>query len=370
MHAVRGYVDWLSSGAEAGHRAAVELLALQNAEWESRFADVRPEARFSRSRRTGRSHRSRVAGQGSEEARDLTELIVRHVNTVAVPPGCELRRTVLRSNAWRERANALRVTGDLPGALAAAQNAIAVLDSEPAADLELAMARRVHAFVRHQMNETGAPLEIIRGGIEIFRRHGDLAGELRSRNFVGVIQFDHGAYTEARGTFEDALRVAEEIGDHTMQASLHNNIGHCAQLLGDRLNAADHLIAAIRLFDMGGMIAERPHAAWGLAQLAADSGTLDRALMELTSVAADLLGGGMPLEAARVWLDVAELLVLAERHGEAQRLAVELVQRFTAAAAPREALHAFALLREAASAGKLTAKELDGARQRVFAVEG
>jgi tetratricopeptide (TPR) repeat protein len=228
-----------------------------------------------------------------------------------------------------------------------------ILHGRPALALEYEMARRVEAFIRHQLGEPDAPLQIIREGIPVFRAHNDVAGELRSRIFEGFIEFDREQYPAALDVFESALKLAEQIEDHSTLASLHNNVGHCAERLGDPRKAIDHFVMALRLFEVYGMVSERPRAVWGLAEVAANAGRVDHALAELEHVASDLFTGGMPLESARVWLDVADLLVRSERYEEAAILASDLVERFTESLAPREALRAVGYLRDAAASGPL-----------------
>ncbi len=229
----------------------------------------------------------------------------------------------------------------------------------------MARARRVAALVRHQLGEEEEPLRIIRAGIHVFRAHNDVAGELRSRIFEATIEFDAGRHGAAMAIFEESLRLAEAIEDHTTLASLHNNIGHCAEILGDARKAIDHLVVALKLFEIYGMAAERPRALWGLAQVSAKAGRVDEAIAQLETVAKELFERGMPLESARVWLDVVDQLLRAERFDEARMLAEDLAGRFAEAGAPREALRAWQQVRDAAAAGTLDTVALGKARESV-----
>lgn len=348
VDAVRSYVDWLSTGRPQGARYADELLALSGAAREQHFRTVPLEMIAHTLEGLSRRAADGLLRAPAETA-ELTEFVVDHLPDAVVPTGLGLVLTLLQSTAWRERANALRAIGDLPHALAAANRAVSLLLDEPALDLELEMARRVAAFVRHQMGESGEPLAIIRAGRSVFQAHNDVAGELRSRTFEGFIQFDHGLMAEAMTLFEEALDLAEAIEDHTTLASLHNNIGHCAERLGQPAKAVDHLVVALKLFEIYGMASERPRAIWGLAEVAAGAGRTDHAIGQLRVVAEELFDRGMPLESARVWLDVADLLVRAQRYREAEMLAADLAATFRQAGAPREAGKAMEQLRAAVS---------------------
>jgi tetratricopeptide (TPR) repeat protein len=285
---VNRYIEWLSNGREAGNRNAARLSALPPSERERGLQDVPSDELFHTLDALVRYCSTTLLADASQ-AESLTALVTSHLHSVRVPAAATLALAILRGVAWTERANALRAIGDLPDAIAACNKALAVFSSEPVLDLEYEMARRLSAFIRHQMGESGEPLEMIRRGIPVFRAHGDVAGELRSRNFEGLIVFDHGLYAEAMAIFESALVLAEPIEDHTTLASLHNNIGHCAQLLGDSRKAMDHLIIALKLFDAYGLVAERPRALWGLAKISAGAGRTDEALAQLRGVAEELM---------------------------------------------------------------------------------
>lgn len=351
---IRSYVDWLSAGRREGQRHALDLIALPATRREARFAEI-PTAAVLHTLDAVVRHAADELLSAPDRAADLTGFVIEHLSLATAPRGAELTLQLLLGTAWKERANALRVSGRLQEAHAAAKQAMDIFAGDPAVALEYEMARRVEAFIRHQLGESDEPLRIIRDGVAVFRAHNDVAGELRSRIFEGFIEFDRERYAAAMEIFSDALTLAEQIEDHSTLASLHNNIGHSAERLGDPRKAIEHLVMALELFEVYGMPSERPRAVWGIAEIAANAGRVDQALSELERVAGELFDRGMPLESARVWLDVADLLVRTERFGEAKSLADDLAQRFTEAGAPREALRALGQLREAASHGSLDA---------------
>lgn len=293
----------------------------------------------------------------------LSQFVLRHVDRLEPPPeDLAVYTSFLRGDAWRVHASALRHAGDLRGALRAYETAAEIFRTEPTAAPEVVAAERAAAFTRHQLGERGEPQRIIRASFEVFQAHHYTADLIRSHIFDGAIDFDEGRYDGARAAFTTALQLAESLDDAATVAALHNNLGHCAQLLGDRDAAARHLTRALHLYEQHGMIAARPRALWGIAQLAADQGFADAAVANMENIAADLLETGLPLDAAVARLDALEILVLAGRSERGAAVASELVETLTAAGMQREALRALALVREQAAAGALSAEVMDDAR--------
>ncbi|HUP60245.1 MAG TPA: tetratricopeptide repeat protein [Thermoanaerobaculia bacterium] len=334
------------------------------AEWEQWLAD-HPAAVSVSTFQALVDEASRQEDREPQLALALTELVLRHVDELIVPREWAMALLFLRGHAWRVHASALRHAGDLQGALRAYETSAAVFRSEAVALPEAVAAERAAAYTRHQLGEAGEPQRIIRASFEVFAAHNHIADLVRSLIFDGAIEFDNGRYDTARTAFEEAMRLAESLDDVVTVAALHTNLGHCAQLIGDRDAAARHLTRALHLYELHGMVAARPRALWGMAELAADEGFAGAAVAEMEKIRGQLLESGMPLEAAVAQLDMVEILVMAGKTERVARLAADLVATFTAAGMKREALHALAFVHESARAGRLTTEVISEARNIV-----
>ncbi len=341
------FVAWLSTGREAAAEHVAQIGALPPSEWDTWVAD-HPEAL------SAHMLHGLLELAYAEEDRDaprafaLTRLVLRHLDDAVAPETAGLALVLLRGHAWRVHASAARLMGDHRGALHAYETAAGIFRTAPVATAEQAAAERAAAFTRHELGENGGAQQIIRASLHVFAAHNDIANLVRSLIFDAAIEFDAGRYEEAASIFEKALPYAESLEDHATVAALTNNLGHCAQLLGRQDVAARYLAQALKLYEQRGMLAARPRALWGLAQLAAEKGAFDVAVAEMKAISNELLAGGMPLEAACASLDMIELHVICSRQGELVPLLRELVVTFTNAGLQREALTTLSYLRDMA----------------------
>ncbi|NJN73644.1 MAG: tetratricopeptide repeat protein [Limnothrix sp. RL_2_0] len=78
-----------------------------------------------------------------------------------------------------------------------------------------------------------------------FRDAGDLLGEARALNFIGLLQDGFGERQEAFRLYGEALALAEQVGDLEMQASVLGNIGSTHNALGDKLKAVEFYVQSV-----------------------------------------------------------------------------------------------------------------------------
>jgi tetratricopeptide (TPR) repeat protein len=299
-----------------------------------------------------------------------TSLVLMHVSRVAVPPGAEPLIDLLRAQAWKERANALHTTGDLPGALIATQRGIGALGANPAYGLERADIEMLEAHIHHNQGDGETALARIRGCAAQFRAAGDVRRSLRARTKEGGLLYEMRRYVEAENAFRDAYADAKRANDRETMVRLENNFGHCAVQRGDYVAANAHFATALTGFDSLGMEAERQRALWGLASVLAKSGQVSEAIGQLNTVQAEFLGRGMFIDAALVALAIVELLVTVDRLALFPGVCRNLVLTFANAGMSANALTAFAYLEGCAQAGSVTAKEIERVRTFVHALAG
>lgn len=357
-------IDGLNAGFDENEQYVRELLARSPDEWDAWLA-THPGAANLNAFRSLIDEALNLEDRDPQRGLALTRFVLRHVETLAVPPELAMALLFLRGDTWKVHGSLLRYAGDLSAALRAYETAAELFRSEPAAVPQLAAAECGAAYTRHQMGETGEPQRIIRARFQVFSDHNDIGDLVRARMHDAAIDFDHQRYESARASFEKALSLAESLGDARVVAALYNNVGHCAQLLGDREAAARHFTHALHLYELHGLDSARPRAVWGIAQLAADEGFVDAAVAAMETVRGQLLESGMPLEAAVAQLDMVEILVMANKTDRVASLASDLVATFTAAGMKREALQALAFVQETARAGRLTADVVEKARRIV-----
>ncbi|MEN8242710.1 MAG: tetratricopeptide repeat protein [Chloroflexota bacterium] len=84
-------------------------------------------------------------------------------------------------------------------------------------------------------------------GIRIAREIGDLCGEGRLLNTLGLITLEQKDPTTAREIFEQALSIAREIGERQNEAKALSNIGNTAGNEGDYRAAQDYFEQALKI---------------------------------------------------------------------------------------------------------------------------
>lgn len=358
---VSEFIDWLNAGIEDADRNATELLRQPPDQWDTWLTGHPAALTYHLVDELSDRASALLAGDAGR-ALAIMELVIRHMDGVRVPVGCEPFLPLLQMNAWRELGNAHGQTGALHDALAAYERSMALLAANPLADVEHEMARRAAALTWHHLGERDHTLRIIREGIALFEATG-MAGEvLRSRIYEGWLEFEEQRPRQAAEVFMAALELAERLGEGELIAQLHSNLGLCAQELGQTDQAIEQLVLALKLFVQQRMTAERPRAIRALARVAQGSGRIHQAMMAMKRAAEDLSTGGRPIDAALLGLDLLDLLLVAGQADQLAAVASELARTFAGAGLTAEALQALEGLQSAAASAQLTGELVGSAR--------
>lgn len=277
----------------------------------------------------------------------VTELVLQLIHAEAGGSTRGEMREVVHGRAWHERGNALRQTGELLEALHAYEQASVIFTAQEIASIELAAAKRGEAFVRHQLGESEAALEMLRTATRVFRSHNDTAGEARCLLYEGAIHFENDRVESAFRCFRSALALARRLGDRKTVAFLHVNLANCAIERGDRESALRDFARALEYFERAGLLADRKRVAWGMAQLMIADGFIDRAIQALEDVANEMAASGLPIDAALARRDIVEVLVLAGRTDRAAEVARGVLDTLARAGMFRDAMRTLRLLQGA-----------------------
>jgi len=140
---LRRFGNWISAGREQAAPLVGELLEHEPTEWDS-WLTGRPEARSVQLF----EGLLQVAEADDSRALPLTEFVLRHVDSVTVPPEADLPLLFVRGHARRVRAGALLKANDPGAALRAYDEAAAIFRSEPVARRELAVVETAAASLR------------------------------------------------------------------------------------------------------------------------------------------------------------------------------------------------------------------------------
>lgn len=352
-HAYLGFIHQWSATVESADDTAVVLACLTAAQRKARAAahpeeltwfvldaliDIAVETR-----------RRNLA-----QAVELAAFVEEHAAAVTLAPGSEFAVMTLRARAARELGTVLRQKDDEAAALLAFQRAAALFDSSPAAVRDSAAVRRFIGLIHHHLTDSREGLAQIRASAEVFRGVDDRAGLALSLVYEASVVYEAMDARASAPIFHSALAIAEETGDEPLQAALHANLAHCAIWAGDIDGALTRFTVAIALYEKHGLLTDFPRILWGFARMLGETGAFDEAIREFVRVAHIFRDAGMPLEGARAILDAIELAVLSERADRIGSIASALTTLFTEAGLHREAVRAFAYIRNAADRNTLT----------------
>jgi tetratricopeptide (TPR) repeat protein len=276
-------------------------------------------------------------------ARELTWFVLRHMDDVGGPTASPVPLLLFKARAWREHANALQATDDLPGAFSAANRASALLATNKACSFDRAVVQMVEAHIAWERGDTTYALTVIRDSTEVFKALRDQRRYVQARIFEGIFEFSRDKRAAAE-IFASVLPAAAELHDKRELARVYQNLWQCALELNDDELAQRSYGQADELFAQHHMDAERPLIRWGYGRYLARRGQPERALAEYATASEALRAHGKLLSAAAVELDRVDVLFGTGRVEEAQAICRTLVPRFMTAGILPSAMTALAYL--------------------------
>jgi len=268
----------------------------------------------------------------------------------------------LRGAAWKERANALRVAGRFPAALEAltnAERAYRNLKSPGFGPASVALIRGGVLLEQDRLDEAAAWAEKAEAG---FAYLGQEERRMRAVFLRGSIAYKAGEVAGAVKLFERVQEYGEAVNSLRWIARASYAIGNCEVDRSNLGEASLQFHRALVIFREIGPESERLSTEWGLCRIVLHGGNRSDAIQRLQTVAAEFEKCSMITLAALVRLDIVEVLLAAGETRQIAATAVRLFRLFKDAGMMTGALTALAYLKEAATAGKLTAAGVDAVR--------
>jgi class 3 adenylate cyclase/tetratricopeptide (TPR) repeat protein len=121
-------------------------------------------------------------------------------------------------------ANFRNNTGDYPGAVAAAEQAVSMADHDFAPEVAV-QASSIWADGLYRQGRFEEAFQRGQAGLELAHRAHDRKGESRLLNLLGWIAFEYKGAGEARDYFQRSLEIARALGDLRLEAMPLNNLG-------------------------------------------------------------------------------------------------------------------------------------------------
>jgi tetratricopeptide (TPR) repeat protein len=261
----------------------------------------------------------------------------------------------LRGTAWKERANAQMVLGQLPEAHDSLDRAERAYTKTPNNGLGLCIVAFARAVVLYEQHRFAEAMTFAQQAELGFAHSGDDRRRMDAVFLRAGILFELGQSQAAIPLFMQVLERAECMQDELWMARALSAAGDCELALGNLGEATRRFHRALIVFRARGAELDAAATEWSIARVVLQSGRLSEAIRRLRDVAAAFERRGVVKDAALVGLDIAEGLLANGQTREIKELAQHLFHVFENAGVLNGALSAIAYLQEAAAAGTLTA---------------
>lgn len=226
----------------------------------------------------------------------------------------------LRAHAWKDRAQALSVNGKNQEALVEINRAEERLARYATAAHDCAIVRLVKANILQNLNQFAESHALLRECHVVFRQHGDQRRLLYTGVNEANLYYRQKAFDFAADAYRRLVEPATRVGDRTLLAAIHLNLGYCLIELEDATQANIHVSTAVALLnDLGNHIdAARTELACG--RLLVARGRTTEGLLRLRTARNQFTTTGLMSEAGICALDIAGALLIQRREREAREM--------------------------------------------------
>lgn len=270
-----------------------------------------------------------------------------------------------------ERAWALFFIGRYRETEEALRQADVAFDADPrATDWDRAHASLVRANVFVETHRLEEASEEALSAAAVFDSFGDEKWYLASSLVEGGIRLMQRDYRGGARVLDRLAKEAARLGDRLHLARARQTAGNCYIELGEYQKAGDYFSEALAIWDELGFETERVRTNWSLGVLSKAAGDLDGAIARIDDARRAFELMGVVNDAALARLELAEILLLAERADEVPDLLRDVVVSFTSEGVMRNASIALAYLREAVEAGAIEARLVRHVRQYLEELPG
>lgn len=102
---------------------------------------------------------------------------------------------------------------------------------------------------KRRSNEPLVAIQLGKEALSIFKNIGDLSGQARANNYLGIVYTNIGAIDVANTYHVEALKIAQLANDLTQVAYSYNNLGEIFRIKNDIVKATENIQRAIQIFE-------------------------------------------------------------------------------------------------------------------------
>jgi tetratricopeptide (TPR) repeat protein len=237
------------------------------------------------------------------------------------------------------------------------------------ADAPLAKVRMGRAIVHWTRDDWASALGCVRSAASTFAEHHDMPRLFEAKQVEALILGQKGEGAAACSVYEMMLAFAKTMNDRELQGRATLNLANARLDAGDAGTAKSHFLDAVGIFERLGAPGPLARARTGIARAELVAGRPDRAASLLRKAEADLRGLGFSNEANAAKLDLAEALLMLQKHDEVCVLVSSLVSTFRAASTVSGAVTAASFLADAARGHRLTPQQVQHVRDYLLKLQ-
>jgi tetratricopeptide (TPR) repeat protein len=259
-----------------------------------------------------------------------------------------------RAAAWRQYAYALFYAGELPDALAAADQAERALAGDAVADYDRARIAVVRSVIFTVQNRYDEAIAAARASALVYRSHGDaqrLASTLNAEAFALMVS---SRYREALSVLAEVDQKYRQFLTPPDQAGLLGNIAFCYANTGRVADALEKYQLASAAHEAAGNAPEAARIRLAVAILLATEGQHQAAAIRLRRVRDEFRDLGMPTQALTAGLHLAEVLLSEGRYEEVVEICSTCIEHYNRTGMAVDGLTALSFLKEAVAHRKAT----------------
>lgn len=266
----------------------------------------------------------------------------------------------LRSRAWAQYGNALRINSDLAGADQAFETAVALLDSKQVAPHETARVLDLEASLRRDQRRFADATRLMDKVIAIYRKLGQCHLLGRSLQQKAMVCGESGDLKSKITLLRRALELLNPEEDPRIFLTARHNLISALCQSGHPREAFALLFHTRPLYLKQADRLNLLRLRWLEGAVALGLQRHEQAAVAFREVREAFLELGLDYDAALASLDLAEVYAIQGRSADVRRLAEEMFEVFRSRNIHREALAALAILQQAARAEQA---ELDLVRE-------
>jgi tetratricopeptide (TPR) repeat protein len=275
----------------------------------------------------------------------------------------------LRGNAWKDYSNACRYLGQFEDGLDALRYAERNYRLTPDPGTFLAIVSLCRALMFFEQEWYPQALDHVRSAAIVFERRSERTRYFEAKEVEAIVAHRMGNVWTACEIYEQAYKLADATSDPDMKARAARNLGIAYREAGDLDRASTYFLVSLQLYEVLGSKVMVVYSRWSITSLSLAAGNANDAAERLPAIVRDFDTLGIINDAARAQLDLAEAHLILGKFDAVGTTCARLFEFFSRAEMKTGAMMAASYMKEAATARRLTRRDIQAVRKYLSDLE-